>query len=222
MFPTSHLISHEQLKSLKISIQPGFIYFGVSIEFNEDSRGIDDGSIYLNEPSYYNAIAIPTREIQRKLVIKRFSRTINTDQEIENEEPAFESSWRGRVADIEQLTNSREVYHGKQRVSTLAQGKIVRDYILETPLELPPGYVMDTLFKLQKRRAEIPRLAKKVSQVIFDSSNIKSDSHALTTITFPQGEPELRGIEGSWRFGEDAWLMQSILMARLIGGAFWR
>jgi hypothetical protein len=81
---------------------------------------------------------------------------------------------------------------------------------------------MDTLFKLQKKKVEIPHLAKKVSQIIFDSTNTKNDSYALSRVAFPQGELELRGIEGNWRFGEDAWLMQSILMARLIGRAFWK
>lgn len=225
MFPVDNLLFEKDLSAYSITPIPGRLYFQANMTLSADtysgngifgSRYLDEGYLQFSRFSSWET------EHSNKLPIARDSE---------------EQNWRGPVADIEQLTNSRVVHQQFFRNRSLTA-----EYILETPLDFPPGFVQETLNVFTRRWNKISKTAKKFCDLVLGSpldetppeAKIEAkrsrkrakeadvDKATESESPFPQGISRMRGPDSSWQRCSEPWFVQSVILARLIGGRYWQ
>gem|GEM_PF-4667595 len=124
--------------------------------------------------------------------------------------------WRGPLGDIEMCVNARCVHSFPPREIA---GRYVRHHILATPFELPPGFVIGTVGRLNELRHRVPRVAELFRECVLNPGPIPADYTPPYDI--PRGVPELND-ERRWIFSKRPWFVQHILLSRIIGGSYWK
>jgi hypothetical protein len=197
LLPLNQLLSRKELATIGVTPHPGFLYLAARVPF------VELGSHILAE----NRLAPEDRS------------------NLEHWHDELDHRWRGSIADIEICLNAKIVHAFPPREreersrAFLNCPAVERDYILATPLELPPGFVVETAYNLKQRESKLPL----VSQRFFECT--MKDHHPpkgyKCPYNLPNGEPVL-GEARNWIFSPHPWFVQHILFARAIGGSYWR
>jgi hypothetical protein len=214
VYPTYGLLSldrfltRKELSEIKITPLPGYLYLAASVSFRYD----ESQAVLLREPNL--------RDMIEKLRLrKEVDRTyLECVQEIlpEKKDPV----WLGPLGDIERCINARCVHSFPPTEGGAYYGfPIYRTHILATPFELPPGFVIDTVSKLNELKDRIPRVAKKFRECVLNPREAPADY--APPYDFPQGPPKLND-DRRWIFSEKPWFVQHVLFSRIIGGNYWR
>ncbi len=188
------ILTHEELKKINIQPIPGYLYLAASARFSETGAG----SILLNEPSLLERVPFRRRD------------------EIDKFPEKVDPYWRGPLGDIEMCVNARCVHSFPPREIA---GRYVRHHILATPFELPPGFVIGTVGRLNELRHRVPRVAELFRECVLNPGPIPADYTPPYDI--PRGDPELND-ERRWIFSKRPWFVQHILLSRIIGGSYWK
>lgn len=214
MFPVDRLVFQEELAREKITATPGMLYFRAHYQF-VGGRYSSRGSHYLNEESY-------EKSVQRKRPSQGAGRHDDDD-----EPEAKQKKWRGPVADLEHLTNSRVVgkkIHHSFWCEGYRESRDLHHYVLETPFDFPPGFVHESLNVFTRRWAKISKAAKLFCDLVSGSSIDSEESERKLekrAALFPHGISHHRGPDAAWQQCEKPWFIQTMLLARIIGGRYW-
>jgi hypothetical protein len=196
------LLTHDELRIIHIQPIPGYIYLAASVTFNEGSRG----SILLKEPCIFDKLGTdrpPYGKYSRSDIVDKFPETVDP-------------YWRGPIGDVEMCVNARCIHSSPP---TETGGDFVRTHVLATPFELPPGFVIDTVGRLNELKHRIPRVAEMFRECVLNPGPTPADYTA--PYDFPKGAPELND-ERRWIFSKRPWFVQHILLSRIIGGNYWK
>lgn len=215
LFPLSHLVHSEKLKEYEIEQRPGYIYFAAAIHNCSDwgSQNFRGSDIYGFPHWQYWQRQLREAEDRDSLTIQQ---THHYDALPHAESTNDETTvWKSEVEDIAHCTNSRVV-----------KSLSVEDgfhYILESPLEFPRGFVRETAMALKRDWHANSELIEKFCTLCFTRpAPPKGKLPKQDEPPFPHGESSLTGPDVWWRTSENPWIVQAILLARLIGGEFWQ
>jgi hypothetical protein len=208
LLSVNQLLSRADLKQLKITPHPGYLYLGATTTYSQ----ITPGSIYRHEAAFERA--------------KSFYSSWRSSQAIHgrivSEDPPS-SVWRGPVGDVEFAANAMQIHSaivGETRSYSLPQ--TIQQSILVTPFELPVGFVMDTAFLLSKLKDRLPRVARLFNACVLEEPTSKSaNKRGVPDYAFPYGDLPMSE-ERKWVYSSRPWFVQHILLSRIIGGAYWK
>ena len=231
LLPIDRLLFKKDLKEFSIQDRPGYLYLGwqYSTEkyevYNTESitkniRSMKDW-VYYAESLIERGQRINYKNKKDLSPRKQALESIMNGEVIEFKDQKIEP-WRGRLDDILLATNSRILAtRGK------SEEPLVIDYVLETPLEIPAGFVRETAHLLKRKWRAASKLVDRFVSLVFERNNpedltVNQSNIPLEKSPFPQGEQQLVGPDRAWHTCEDPDFVQTILMARLIGGNAWQ
>jgi hypothetical protein len=198
-----HLLSRAELQELNIDPKPGYLYLGVQASF-AIGPGDRSGSRCLSEEGYYQTY----NEYLATMQHRRWEVDTLPDD-----------AWRGHIADVEHSINGVTLYSSPGiRLEAGLTRSLQRRYVVVTPLDLPLGFVTDTAFRLHEMRKRLPRVAQLFNDCVFNAAKAPPSTSAYT---FPHGDLPMSN-ERAWVNSSRPWLVQHILFARIVGGAYWK
>lgn len=229
LFTIKDLLSATDLRKLRIEQEPGYIYF-CAFEYSDDrynsSHLFGENDRRAPTESYHDPYAHGLYfrdliDISRLWYCEDVSAdalpvTKNVDID------THETVWFGSVADIARVTNSL--------ILGMVRGEDgSRTYVLKTPLEYPPGFVRETACLLKQNTSLSEDFVQLFQELVFQKTEPpERDEPVNPTVSvngfnrdYPQGEAKLIGPDVWWKWSKNPHLVQTVLMARLIGGNFW-
>ncbi len=209
------LLTRQELGSIGITPMPGYLYLSAHVSFST-SGGSRRGSVLLRESSFYDTFRYQGRWPGSEYLVRRWQWPAEL---LEDWETKVDPEWRGPLADIEHCLNARCVHSFAPIPPSDGSEVVHRFHVLATPFELPPGFVIDTAFRLREMKSRIPRVAKTFLECTMEEQAIPKDYSP--PYDFPHGAPALND-DRRWIFSKRPWFVQHILLARIIGGSYWR
>lgn len=220
IFPVDHLVFEADLSKHSLAPVPGYLYFQCNMTLAREGSGSRrSGSRYLDEREYEPLL-------NQDYLAKSGVKLSPSDERRELEK----LNWRGPIADIEHMTNSRVIHKQVYNSGGYSPSLTTAEYILETPLDFPPGFVQETVNSFRRRWVKISKTARRFCELVTDSAQAELEEplpkqkkkQTTELASFPLGLSKLQGPDVSWHRSDDPWFVQSVLLARLIGGRFWQ
>lgn len=231
LFPLKQLLFEEQLTPLGITAQPGYLYFGCQIVLEKTDRWsgrqsiADDSRSILKHEMPYSHWRSKYSDRYHELIRESYSSDKKADKKAKKDPTSFEEicSWladsgvkfRGPISDIEFATNSCVLH---ERINLRE-----RSYVLMTPFEIPKGFVRETYEGLKRELGSDSPIVLRFGELISETINpdhFGKQNEDLSEL-FPIPIEERIGPDKAWKYSSAPFYVQTILLARIVGGSLW-